>query len=706
MGYRIGVDIGGTFTDIVCVTPNGEVIIDKALTTPQDRSLGVMTGLDQLAQRLGMSVQEFCKQIDVFAHGSTVADNTMIEMNGAVTGLLTTRGHRDEIELRRCFKEEIWDPAFPPPVPIARRRARIGISERIDASGHVVMPLSEEEVRAGVRRLRQLGVESIAVVFLFSYLNPSHELRARELIVEEFPEVLQISLSHEVNPRAPEYERTSTTLVNAYVGPRLESYLAHLSDKLREAGYGGQVLLMQSTGGVMLPDYVARNAVSLLGSGPTAGVLGATRAAQMAGVQDFVSVDMGGTSYDICLVRDAQPEISIDWNWRHRYYVALPMVNVQAIGAGGGSIASVQAGSLSVGPRSAGSSPGPACYGRGGMDATVTDADLVLGYLPVKNFADGRMDLDVEAACSAIQRNVGDPLGLDTIEAAWAIRRVVDATMSDAVRRVLAGRGADARDLSLVAYGGNGPVHAWSQALELDIARVILPRTAPVFSALGLLVADFRIEEIRAYITSMSNIDVNKVRELFNEMATKATKDLEPADLTPDQVSMHWFANMCYPGQNFDLSVPIDEGLKIDTLDLANIVERFHQLHEQDRGFCFRNHDPLLRSLRLVTVGASTTSPNLAPRNDSVGIASTGKRLAYFENGFEETPVYAGPLLEAGSRIDGPALIEEPFTVVVVPPGCSAVLDKEGHFELSELSALDALSSGRVMGASRAPNAD
>src|SRR3954469_21158832 len=299
MGYRVGIDVGGTFTDLICITPQGEVALDKTPTTPDDQSRGVMTGLGQLAERFGLATEDFCRQLDLVVHGTTTADNTMIEETGAAAGLITTEGHRDEIELRRGYKENIWDPSAPPPFQIARRRARIPIPERIGPDGNVVLALDEEAVRKGARRLKQLGVTSIAICFLYSYLNSDHERRAREILFDEYPDVEHVSVSHEVLPKASEFERTSTTLVNAYVAPKLAKYLARLADALRSAGYAGQLVIMQSTGGVMTSDYVASRAVSLLGSGPAAGVLGAARAAAGTGVQDFVCVDMGGTSYDV-----------------------------------------------------------------------------------------------------------------------------------------------------------------------------------------------------------------------------------------------------------------------------------------------------------------------------------------------------------------------------------------------------------------------
>jgi N-methylhydantoinase A len=685
LGFRVGIDVGGTFTDLICVTPDGEVILDKTPTTPADQSVGVMTGLGLLADHVGLPLTDFCSRLDALVHGTTTADNTMIEMNGAPTGLLVTEGHRDEIEMRRVHKEEIWDPSYPAPEPIARRRCRIPIPERLDFDGNVVMPLDEDAVRRGVQRLRQLGCRSIAVVFLHSFTNAVHELRARELVLEEFPDVEHISLSHEVMPKAPEYERTSTTLVNAYVAPRIAAYTGQLTEKLRAAGYGGQMLIMQSTGGVMPPDYVARRAVSLLASGPTGGVMGAAVAAARSGAPDFVAVDMGGTSYDVCLVRGGHPEIKTDWNWRYRYYIGQPMVDVESVGAGGGSIAQVRQGALLVGPESAGSQPGPVCYGRGGTRATVTDADAVLGYLPVEGFASGRMTLDVDAAHAAIERDVAQPLGLDVISAAWGVERIVNANMANAVRKVVAQYGADARELAMIAYGGNGSVHAWAQARELGVRRVLVPKAAPAFSALGLLVADYLIDLTRAYVVPLSRVDVARVVQLFGEMLDEADKELAPASLDPGEIARELYALMCYPGQNFDMSVPVPEGTSLTETGLLDLAGRFHDRHETDRGFAFRGQQPLLRGVRLIATGTTPKPPTLADVGDvsDAALALKERRPVFFGDGFVDTPVYDGAQLGPGASVEGPALIEEPFTVVVLPPGDRAVLDPHGNYDIA-----------------------
>jgi len=685
MGYRIGIDVGGTFTDLVCVTPDGQVIVDKTPSTLDDQSRGVMDGLAQLASELGMETVELCGRIDIIVHGTTTADNTMIEQDGAKVGLLVTEGHRDEIEMRRVHKEQIWDPSYPAPFAIARRRARIPIPERLDFEGNVLAELDEDAVRAGVRRLALLGVESIAVMFLFSFVNPAHELRAREIIAEEYPDVAHVSLSHEVMAKGPEFERTSTTLVNAYVAPRISHYMSRLTDRLRHAGYGGELLIMSSTGGVMPPGYVARRAVTLLGSGPTGGVMGSARAAALADTTDFVAVDMGGTSFDICLVRDGIPEVKSDWNWRYRYYIGMPMVDVQCVGAGGGSIARVRQGALLVGPESAGSMPGPCCYGRGGDLATVTDADAVLGYLPVTGFAGGRMTLDVDAARSAIERDVAGPLDIDVIDAAWGIERIVNANMANATRRVLASSGADPRELSLIAYGGNGPVHAWAIAEELGMTRVLVPKAAPAFSALGLLVADYKLDIMASHVAPVTLVDVEHLTAMLGDLRDEAAKELEPTGLGDDDVFIELFVQMSYAGQNFDMSVTAPAGGVVTTDDLADLSARFHDQHEAERGFAFRNQQPTVRGVRLVARGLTPKPPALAQLGALTDAAETlvGTRPVFFGAGFVDTPIHDGTMLGAGATIEGPALIQEPFTVIAVPPGAAARLGAHGSYELT-----------------------
>jgi len=682
MSYRIGIDVGGTFTDFVLVRPDGTLRLSKSPTTPRDQSQGVLAGIEQLARGEQLSLGELLEDTSVVVHGTTTADNTLIEMSGAVTGLITTGGHRDEIELRRGFKEDIWDPALPPPPPIAQRRRRIGVPERLGYEGDVLVPLDEEAVRAALRRLKKLGLESLAVVFMFSFINPGHERRVREIAAEECPGV-SISLSHEVMPSAPEFERTSTTLVNAYVAPKIERYLGRLVERLGDAGYRHELLVMQSNGGIMTPEYIVRRPVTVLSSGPTGGVIAACAVATRSKVEDFVCADMGGTSYDVCLIRGGQPEIKAGWNWHHRYLVGLPMVDVQSIGAGGGSIASVVAGSLQVGPRSAGAEPGPICYDRGGTEPTVTDANLVLGYLNPDDFCGGTMRLRREGVVEAIADQVGRPLGLDAIEAAHGIYRLVNANMANAIRRISAQRGVDPRGLTMVVYGGNGPVHATAQAEELGVETVLVPKTSPAFSALGLLLSDNVIDEMRAYITPMGRAEVARISELFEQMEQAARAVLAARQGARRRVELRLFANLCYPGQTFDIAVPIlSRDGRLSQRDLMATVERFHQIHEELHTYASRDEEPILRSLRLTAVGVTDKPAIPTLGRLSQRPARKGRRKAFFGGRFVVAPIYDGVRLRAGQRIRGPAIIEEPFTTIVLHPRQEAALDRHGNYRI------------------------
>ena len=656
--YRIGIDVGGTFTDLVLVRPDGSILLEKSPTTPEDQSIGVVLGVGLLAEHEGLSTAQLLARTKNIVHGTTTADNTMIEMSGAVTGLITTRGHRDEIELRRGYKEDIWDPALAPPPPIAPRRRRIGVAERLDFRGQVVIPLDEADVRRALRRLALQGVESLAVMFMFSFVDPAHEKRVREIAEQEFPQ-MAVSLSHEVMPSAPEFERTSTTLVNAFVGPRIDRYLSRLVDRLRDAGYRRELLVMQSNGGIMTPEYIRKRPVTVLCSGPTGGVIAACAVAEKAKHGDFICADMGGTSYDICLIRDGRPEIKAGWNWHHRYVIGLPMVDIHSIGAGGGSIASVESGALRVGPRSAGAIPGPICYGRGGAEVTVTDANAVLGYINPDDFCAGTMKLDTAAARMAIDEQVAGPMRLGIAEAAFGVYRLVNANMANAIRRVAAQRGVDVRRLTLVAYGGNGPVHATAQAADLGIGEVLVPKTAPAFSALGLQFSDHIVDEVRAFISPANQIDIARVNDLFAEMTKAAGAVLKRRRGEHSEIRHERYMNLCYPGQTFDMPVRVPTDGRLKAADVSATIERFHQQHEELHTYASRDETPILRSLRLSSIGV-TEKPNLPTiGRSSAPPPSKGKRRAYTGGKWVTVSVYDGARMKVGQKVRGPAIVEE-----------------------------------------------
>ncbi len=682
MSLRIGIDVGGTFTDFIAIDGEGRFELLKVPTTLEDQSIGVMEGIARLAERRGCTVEALLGETDLVVHGTTTADNTLIEMNGAVTGLITTAGHRDTIDIRRGFKESIWDPALLPPAPIAPRRRRRGVEERVGADGAVVRPLDEESVRDAVRRLAKQGVESIAVCLLFSFLNPAHERRVREIIAEEHPDA-RVSLSSDVMPTAPEFERSSTTLVDAYVGPRVETYLLRLESALRDAGLAGDLLVMQSSGGIMQASQVAKRAISVLGSGPAGGVEGACAVAGSASIRDFIAVDMGGTSYEVALVKGGRPEVTSFWNWQHRYLIGLPMVEIHSIGAGGGSIASVVDGGLQVGPRSAKASPGPICYGRGGREVTVTDANLLLGYLNPEALCGGAFSLDRSGVEAAIEEQIARPLGTSTVDAAYGVFRIVNANMNDAIRRVSCDKGLDPRRFEMVVYGGNGPVHASKQAEELGIRRILVPKTSPAFSALGLLVADYVVDRQKSYLTPVLSADIARINALERELEQAAVAELREAGLTDERLVVEHLFHMCYPGQTFDMAVraPWIEGeLRPD--DLAKVADAFHDLHESIHTYASRDEEPLIRSLR-VQVRALTDKPELGSASAaSPGDAITSRRPAWFDGGFVDTPIYDGDRLALGSAIEGPAVIEEKFTTIVLHPGHAARLDERGSYAI------------------------
>lgn len=690
MNWRVGIDIGGTFTDFVLQKgPSDPLVLEKTLSTPHDRSEAVMAGLEKLAAREGLELRAFLARLDAIVHGTTVADNTLIEMNGAKTGLLTTRGFRDELELRRGYKEDIWDVRLGPPPAIAPRRRRLTVDERVLFDGRVHTPLDEEAARAAIRRLARQGVESVAISLLFSFVNPAHEKRLAALVAEEMPDAA-ISISHEVLPRAPEFERTSTTVVNAYVGPKVTRYLDRLTARLREAGHARELLVMQSSGGVMTRDYLRGSPVRVLSSGPAAGVVGGAHIGRAKQAPNLLCVDMGGTSYDVSVVQDGAAPADPGFNWHHRYLVATPMVKVETLGAGGGSVAHLVGDRLQVGPESAGADPGPVCYGRGGTRPTVTDANLVLGLLSEESeFAGGNFRLTRKGVDEAFREHVAGPLGISVEEAAFDVWRIVNANMTQAVRRTTAGRGTDPRDLTMLAYGGNGPVFAGIQAQDLGIERVLVPKTSPAFSALGALAARPIIDEERAYLVPVMQADVDRLRALWQEIDAHAERFFTGAGIDRDLVEAQYKLNLRYPGQNWSLSVDVATVVGprdlsfVDAALPAAMVERFHARHEAEYGHRRDLESPEVTGVRLV-ISAPTDAPVFAsglsvPPSKA---QPSRRRRANLGEGFVETAIYDGPTLRPGDVIEAPAIIEETFTTIVVYPGWVARVDDAGDYQL------------------------
>lgn len=690
--YRVGIDIGGTFTDFA-LQKNDQLFLHKTLSTPEDRSLGVLLGLEHLAEMEGISLKNFLSQVEAIIHATTVADNTLIEMNGAVTGLLTTAGFRDELELRRGFKEDIWDVRLKPPTPIVPRRRRLGVPERITFDGKIHQELDEAAARKAIARLKLFGAESVAIATLFSFTNPKHELRLGELVREMLPDA-HISLSHTVLPKSPEFERVSTTCVNAYVGPRVNQYINRLSERLLENGYQKELFIMQSSGGVMTRSYINDCPIRVLASGPAGGVIGSAHLGLAKAEPNLLCVDMGGTSYDVSVVRNGNAPAHSGWNWHHRYVIALPMIQVETLGAGGGSICQVKGGVLQVGPDSAGSEPGPISYGRGGTLPTVTDAILLLGLLSDESdFAGGSFRLSKEGVSEAFDEQIAGPLGCTTEEAAFDCWRVVNANMTQAVRRVTAEKGIDPKELSMLAYGGNGPVFAGIQAQELGIEKILIPRTSPAFSALGTLTTDLCIDEERSYIVNAMDADVVALSAHWLHLRERSEKYFLQAGYAPSDITTGYKLNLRYPGQNWSLTIDVktcksSEDLSFVDAELCQrVVDSFENAHQEEYGHYRIGESPEITGVRLVTTaftskpkfgGGFSTAPN-QPK-------PTKYRRANLGNGFSNTPIFSGPELMPGYQIIGPAIIDETFTTIVVYPGWKVVVDDYYDYTMLKIS--------------------
>jgi N-methylhydantoinase A len=692
MSYSVGIDIGGTFTDFALLS-GSELMLHKNLSTPADRSLGVMTGLEKLAVMTGLPLSEFLGQCATIVHATTIADNTLIEMNGALTGLITTEGFRDELEYRRGFKESIWDVRLAPPQPITPRRRRLTVPERVLFDGSVYKELDEAAVRECCRRLKKQGVESVAISFLFSFVNPRHEQRAAAIVGAEMPGV-HISCSHQVLPRAPEYDRTSTTVVNAYVAPRVTSYLEKLVARLSKAGFRRQLMVMQASGGVMTKEYIEGSPIRVLASGPAGGVVGSAYVGAAKGHPNLLCVDMGGTSYDISVVLDGAAPAEAGWNMHHRYLIGVPMVKVETLGAGGGSICHVNKGALEVGPASAGAEPGPICYGRGGTQPTVTDALLMLGILSADSeFAGGSFSLR-KAGVEAAFRDIGDRMGYDAEAAAFDCWRVVNANMSQAVRRSTAEKGINPNDMVMLAYGGNGPVFAAIQAQDLGINKVLVPKASPTFSALGALVANPSIDEERSYVAPADGLDADRLQALWSELGERAAKYFAAAHFSRDQVTAKYQMKLRYPGQNWALSFDIqtNKGLRdlsfVDHTIGPRAIEAYNKRHMAEYGHIREGEVPEVVGVRLATY-VDTPAPPVAKGFSAptvaAGVAKT--RRANLGEGFKVTNVFLGSDLKPGHEVVGPAIIEETFTTIVVYPHWKAHVDDAGDYELTRLDS-------------------
>ena len=669
MNYIIGIDVGGTFTDLVAIDKSGHTWSAKVSTTPVDPTIGLLQGIDNISRLLGLDRRALLKDTQRIIHGTTVATNALLERKGAKVALLTTQGHRDILEMREGLKEDRYNLVLPPPMPLVPRHLRIGIQERIDAEGKIRIAIDHGSLEHAISILKREAVEAVAICFLHSYRNAIHEQIAAAAVREALAHVF-VSASHDVFPQIKEFERTSTTVINAYVGPKLASYLKNLQCQLLEEGLAGPLYIMLSHGGLASVEEAVRLAGATLLSGPAGGVAAAQRAASDMQLGNTIPFDMGGTSTDISIVRNGERPVS-----SHRdiggHKVSLPSLDIITLGAGGGSIARVDAaGMLRVGPQSAGAQPGPACYGRGGTLPTVTDANLVLGFLDEKAFLGGRMPLDRAAAEAAIDGLAVD-LGVDRLTAALGVYRVVNSHMAEGIRLVTVRRGVDPSKFSLLSFGGAAGAHVVSIARQLGLCRVIVPRMAPVLSAWGMLATSLRHELVRTHVGDASAMEADGLRCLFEAMAIEGRSRFHSS--FEGDVEVQHSADMRYGEQIFEIDVPLGS-LDLSSPDLIKLIgECFHRRHEQLFTYSLRDRDAVLVNARTSVVGHLSVPPveNIFSQR-SIGMPRR-KQFIYGECPIE-TAVYALDDMGSGQVIAGPSLIETDTTTVYIGPGDTAVV--------------------------------
>jgi N-methylhydantoinase A len=674
---RAGVDIGGTFTDLCIADGDATVAVGKTLTTPHDPSQAVETVLVETLARLGAGLPD----VELVVHGTTLVTNAIIERRGAETALLTTQGFRDSIEIGREKRYELYDLLVELPRPLVPRHLRFDVPERTLADGSVAVALDEPYVERLAGELAEAGVEALGVSFLHSFTNPEHERRARDAVLRAAP-AMRVSLSSEVVPELREYERTSTTVANVYVQGLVDRYLDELTGRLARRGFAGRLYVMLSSGGIATVETARRFPIRMLESGPAAGALAAAAFGRASGQDDLISFDMGGTTAKLCVVEDGAPLVAAEFEVDRVYRlkrgsglpVKLPVVDMIEIGVGGGSLAGVDTlGLLKVGPRSAGADPGPVCYARGGTQPTVTDADLVLGYLDPAFFLGGEMALDVEGARAAIERDVAQPLGLSVEEAAWGIHTIVNENMANAARVHAVERGKDPAAVPMFAFGGAGPVHASGVARALGAPAVVAPRGAGVMSAFGFLTAPLSFDFVRSWRCELAEADLAEVNRFLAAMEDDGVALLAESGLPAGDVRHERFADLRYVGQGHEVQVLLPPG---ELRDVDDLVERFER--EYDRLYGRRGPRVPVEAItwRVVSSGPRPLLQSAASGEATGAQPRRGTRSAWFPSlgGYVETPVYDRYALTPGFAFTGPALVEERESTLVVGAGDEAVV--------------------------------
>ena len=689
--YRLGIDAGGTFTDFVLAENNGELRVFKSPSTPHDGTIAIKAGLTQISEALGKSIEEIVQACDLCINGTTVALNALIEKKGVKVGLLCTSGHEDSLEIRLGHKEEgyRYEADFPPAHMIAPRHLRKPINERVLSNGIIDQPLDEQEIRDAVEYFKAQGVESVAISFVWAVRNPEHEKRAKEIVQEMMPGVF-VCTGCEVYPQVREYTRTSTTVVNAYLSPVMRRYVEKIDEYFRSLGAKYPVRYFQSNGGLAVGEAMQGRAVNAINSGPASAPQAGLFVGKPFDINNVITVDMGGTSFDITLTKDGHTNLNKNIDFL-RYRIGVPMIQVETLGAGGGSICQVDKyGMLQVGPESAGATPGPVCYGKGGTMPTVTDANLVLGYLNPDAVLGGAIRLDRDAAVAAVKKHVADPLGISVEKAAFGISTIVNLNMVNGIRRVSIERGYDPRDFALLCAGGAAGMHITALAEEIGSKTVLVPKVSSVFCAFGQIISDVRYNYLASEPMRLDgDVNLAALNDKFGELEEQGRQHLISDGFNDDQISYTRSVEMRYVGQIHECTVEIHPG-KITQEKLAAILDDFHKRHEELYTYS-EPHNPV----ELVNIESTMTGNVEKPAfKDLSGESGTKEdamiefRPALFDadGHWIDTAVYSGPKLAAGVVIEGPAIIEEPTTNIVVRPGWTLVLEKNNCYRLTQES--------------------
>lgn len=674
MRYMLGVDVGGTFTDLTFIDAETRVIqVHKLPSTPDDPSRAIIQGISELLAQLKMSAAT----IDYLAHGTTVATNTLIERTGAKTGLLVTEGFGDLLEIGNQMRPSLYNLQTPKPEPLVPGELRQEVRERVYANGEIRTPLDEASLNAAIRRLGTAGVEAVTICFMFSFINPKHEQIARDAVQAMLPDAY-ITTSHEIVPEFREYPRLSTAVLNAYLGPVMKRYLSNFHASVTAMGIRNDPYVTQSNGGILSINGCINTPIRTATSGPSAGVIAAAHLGKMIGFDNLITLDLGGTSADISLIYQGEPLMSVERTIEN-FPARIPMLDIVTIGAGGGSIAWLDAGgALKVGPRSAGAVPGPACYRRGGVLPTVSDANLVLGRMSKEGLLGGTMPLDVEAAQEAIQKHLADAIHTSVIEAADGIINVVNANMVRAIRRVTVERGHDPHEFALMAFGGAGPMHAVAVAHEIDIPTVIVPTAPGMLCSFGLLFTDVRSDYVRSMSLIPTESTLPIIRQFFSELSEEAHQSLDREAIPQQDRNFIYKIEARYKRQNYELAIQINAD-ELTPEFLSEILERFHREHERIYGYAKRQAPIEFVNYRLAAIGA-LPKPVLPRIDEGVESQPYAERPVYFSetSGFTNCPIYLRDSLRAGKQFSGPAIVEQLDSTTLIPPNVTWEIDTYG----------------------------